>query len=371
MPDNERAWLILAKAHINDAELAALLRQFGSVSEIVDQDAASLKQAGLDERRRNTVIRPDEALMARELKWLDRAGHSIVNRHSDDYPGLLAQIADPPTLIYVAGSCDMLHLPGLAIVGSRNPTRGGISNAHDFAGDLGGAGFCIVSGLAQGIDAAAHRGALTAGAATVAVLGHGMDRIYPRQNHRLAADIVESGAIISEYPLGSPPRRSHFPQRNRLISGLSLGTLVIEAAKRSGSLITARLAAEQGREIFAIPGSIGNPMSRGCHQLIQQGAKLTESAADVVAELGPLTDHLMQNAISHVQHNNFDKIHDNDYKLLIDTLGHDPATIDELVENSGLTIEQVSSMLLILELEGAIESLNGARYSRLRSRPRQ
>ena len=205
----------------------------------------------------------------------------------------------------------------------------------------------------------------------VAVLGHGMDRIYPSQNRRLARRIAAGGAIISEYPLGTPPRRAHFPQRNRLISGLSLGTLVVEGAKRSGSLITARLAAEQGREVFALPGSIHNPMSRGCHQLIQQGAKLVESAEDIVDELGSLVGHLMQNAKSSLQHNHFDKIRDNDYKSLIDAMGFDPATIDDIVENSGLTIEHVSSMLLILELEGEIESLNGGQFSRIRSNATQ
>jgi DNA processing protein len=229
-------------------------------------------------------------------KWLAAPNHHIIESESDDFPELLRQIPGPPTLLYVVGDKDALHLPALAVVGSRNPTRGGIQNAYNFSNYLARSGFCIVSGLAQGIDTAAHKGALDAGAKTVAFLGHGIDRVYPAENRDLAHRIAEHGALCSEYPLGSPPRGEHFPQRNRLISGLSLGTLVIEAAKRSGSLISARLASEQGREIFAIPGSIHNPLSRGCHQLIKQGAKLVESADDIVSELAPLVGHLMQNA---------------------------------------------------------------------------
>ena len=217
--------------------------------------------------------------------------------------------------------------------------------------------------VAQGIDAAAHEGALDADALTVAFLGHGIDRIYPAENRELAHRIAASGALCSEYPLGSPPRKEHFPRRNRLISGLSLGTLVVEAAKRSGSLISARLAAEQGREIFAIPGSIHNPMSRGCHQLIRQGAKLVESADDIVSELGPMVGHLMQNATEDVAETGGAKHHDADYEKLLQTLSYDPASADELAAQSGLTIDQVSSMLLILELEKKIEAEVGGRYS--------
>jgi DNA processing protein len=205
------------------------------------------------------------------------------------------------------------------------------------------------------------------GAQTIAVLGHGIDTIYPAANRALADKISASGALLSEFPLGSSPRREHFPQRNRLISGLTLGTLVIEAAKRSGSLITARLAGEQGREVFAIPGSIHNPLARGCHELIRQGAKLVESADDILNELAPLIDHLMQNSdvtTTTSRETNLDP----DYQRLLSVLGFDPATVDQLVETSGLTIDQVSSMLLILELEGEVEALHGGRFSRLEHR---
>jgi len=300
----------------------------------------------------------------RDLEWAEKPGHHIVPSTSADFPDLLRQIPGPPQRLYVVGNKDVLHLPALAIVGSRNPTRGGRQNAYEFAKHLGRSGFCIVSGLAKGIDTAAHEGALDADAKTVAFLGHGIDRIYPATNTELARRISRRGALCSEFPLGAEPRREHFPQRNRLISGLCLGTLVVEAARRSGSLISARLAAEQGREIFAIPGSIHNPMSRGCHQLIRQGAKLVESAADIVDELGPLVEHLLQTTEEPATTSTA-TTGDDDYHKLLEAMGFDPATTDQLARISGLTIEQVSSMLLILELEGKIEAQAGGRYSRL------
>ena len=302
-----------------------------------------------------------------EHEWLQQADHHLVSPGDADYPELLAGIPGPPERLYVIGDPGYLHLPALAIVGSRNPTAGGKQNAYEFARHLGASGFCIVSGLAQGIDAAAHRGALAAGAPTVAFLGHGIDRVYPAANHELAQEIAGHGALVSEFPLGTPPNRTLFPQRNRLISGVSLGTLVVEAARRSGSLITARLAAEQGREVFAIPGSIHNPLSRGCHQLIRQGAKLVESADDIVTELAPLAGALLQSVdaseTARASTRGIDGSRDEEYVQLLDVLGHDPVGTDDIVRRSGLTIDQVSSMLLILELEGKIEKLSGGRYS--------
>jgi DNA processing protein len=300
-----------------------------------------------------------------DLEWAAVTNHHIIDSLSDDFPELLRQIPDTPERLYVVGNLDALHLPALAIVGSRNPTEGGRQNAYRFARHLGRSGFCIVSGLAEGIDTAAHEGALDGGAMTVAFLGHGIDSIYPARNEPLAKRIAEQGALCSEFPLGSAPRREHFPQRNRLISGLGLGTLVVEAARRSGSLISARLASEQGREIFAIPGSIHNPMSRGCHQLIRQGAKLVESADDIVSELGPLVAHLAQTPDEAETSYASQTDQDAEYGELLQALGFDPATADELAGRSGLTIDQVSSMLLILELEGKIEAQAGGRYSRL------
>jgi len=306
---------------------------------------------------------PDPDVEQLEHEWLQHENHHLVRLGDDAYPELLAQIPGTPSLLYVIGDPDLLHLPALAIVGSRNPTSAGSQNAFEFARHLGSAGFCIVSGLAQGIDEQAHRGALAAGAPTIAFLGHGIDRVYPARNRELAHEIAAQGALVSEFPLGTHPHRSLFPQRNRLISGLSLGTLVVEAARRSGSLITARLAAEQGREVFAIPGSIHNPLSRGCHELIRQGAKLAETADDIVAELGPLAGHVLQNTVESTASAPASVGNDEEYEGLLNFLGHDPTSADELVERTGLTIDQVSSMLLILELEGKIEKLSGGRYS--------
>ncbi len=370
MNDAERAWSILAKARLRAGKLGELLEHFGSAERIAMQSAAALRKAGIDDVARHAILHPDEEQVAADLEWLSQSDCNFVHWQSADYPQLLSEIDDAPILLYVRGNVEALHLPILAIVGSRNPTRGGVQNAFEFSRHLARAGFCIASGLAQGIDTAAHAGALESGGMTVAVLGHGIDRVYPAANRDLAHRIVQSGALISEYPLGSAPRREHFPQRNRLISGLALGTIVVEAAKRSGSLITARLAADQGREVFAIPGSIHNALSRGCHQLLRQGAKLVESADDIVSELGPLVKHLMQNAASTLPAQKLSPQRDADYEVLLAALGHDPVTADQLASESGLTIEQVSSMLLILELEGDIEALNGGQYSKLGSRSR-
>lgn len=366
-----KQWLLLANSRMSGPQIVELIKRFESADAVLQAGEAKLQKAGVTPAAAERLAKPDMTAIEKALQWLDEPQHHIVHYASPDYPALLRQIADAPALIYVNGNPDSLHLPALAIVGSRNPTRGGVQNAHDFAAHLGQAGFTILSGLAQGIDAAAHKGALDADATTVAFLGHGIDRIYPAENRELAHRIAASGALISEYPLGSSPRREHFPERNRLISGCSLGTLVVEAAKRSGSLITARLASEQGREVFAIPGSIHNTLSRGCHQLIRQGAKLVESADDIVSELGPIVEHfsaqLMQNESNADAAPYLSEDRDDDYKLLIEALGHDPISADEIAEKSGLTIDQVSSMLLILELEGKIEALHGGQYSLLGS----
>lgn len=295
--------------------------------------------------------------------WLRDQRHHRIARGDDAFPQLLEQIPSPPHLLYVDGDPESLHLPAIAIVGSRNPTKGGERNAYEFAQHLASVGFTIVSGLAQGIDTAAHRGALAAGGKTIAFLGHGIDRIYPASNKDLAAEIANNGALISEFPLGTHPGRELFPQRNRLISGLSLGTLVVEAARRSGSLITARLAGEQGREVFALPGSIHNALARGCHHLIRQGAKLVENSDDIIAELAPLAGQVLQNTMESTSKQTHTESLDTEYVQLLKHVGHDPITVDELAQNSGLTIDQVSSMLLILELHGKIESLSGGRYT--------
>ena len=363
MDQQTRAWLVIAGAHIRVEELDVLLATFGDAASIVAQSRSALQNAGLSDEKSSAVAAPDNQQIETTLRWLDHDAHHVIAFGQEDYPELFTQISGPPLLLYVNGNVDSLHLPSLAIVGSRNPTQGGLRNAVEFSRHLSRQGFSIVSGLAEGIDTAAHRGALGASGTTVAILGHGIDRVYPAANFELAHSISEGGALVSEYPLGARPLRWHFPERNRLISGLCLGTLVIEAARRSGSLITARLASEQGREVFALPGSIHNPLARGCHKLIRQGAKLVESAADILGELRPLADHMIQTTTESTVSDAPELNADEDYAQLRSILSHDPVTIDELESQSGLTIEQLSSMLLILELHGEVESLSGGRYA--------
>ena len=360
-----REWLTLAHAYVSAAELLLLKDRFGEVDVIVRQSERSLCDAGLADKKAKAVASPDQNALIAALAWLEKDTHSVVCYGLDDYPELLTQLSGAPLLLFVNGDVDALHMPSLAIVGSRNPTRGGLQNALEFSKHLAKTGYAIVSGLAEGIDTAAHRGALKAGGRTVALLGHGIDRVYPARNHDLAHEIAATGALVSEYPLGAVPDKRHFPERNRLISGMSLGTLVIEAARRSGSLITARLAAEQGREVFALPGSIHNPLARGCHELIRQGAKLVETANDIALELAPLAGHLSQNAIESTTNNVQLAVDDDEYAALRKILSFDPTTIDELEAQSGLTIGELSSMLLILELHGEVESLSGGRYARI------
>ncbi len=363
MDQTSRAWLILSQAHLRAAEFRMLSARYADVTVIAEQSRHELLSAGLSDDKSLAIASPDEVRLESALAWLESDAHHIVALGQDDYPELLSQIPAPPLLLYVNGDVDALQLPSLAIIGSRNPTRGGLRNAFEFARYLAESGFSIISGLAQGIDTAAHRGAIDAGGKTVAFLGHGIDRVYPAANRDLAHAISQTGALVTEYPLGSRPLRRHFPERNRLISGLSLGTLVVEAARRSGSLITARLAAEQGREVFALPGSIHNPLARGCHALIRQGAKLVETAADILTELAPLTHHMMQTSAKTTLPEARPADDDTDYVELRTMLSHDPISIDELAEQSSLTIDQLSSMLLILELHGEVESLSGGRYT--------
>jgi DNA processing protein len=302
--------------------------------------------------------------------WFDRPDAHLLTPADAGYPALLREIASPPPQLFVRGNVDVLSLPQLAIVGSRNATPGGAETAHSFASHLAARGFCITSGLAEGIDAAAHRGALTARGRTLAVCGTGPDIVYPRQHESLADEIVAAGgAIVAEFAPGTPVLRANFPRRNRLISGLSVGTLVVEAGVRSGALITARHAMEQGREVFAIPGSIHNPVARGCHKLIRSGAKLVETAADILEELGSLLASLRladaperEEALLAAPDNaaETDKV----YTQLLVAMGWDPVDADSLVTRSGLTIGEVSSMLLMLELQGSVRALSSGRYQR-------
>ena len=295
---------------------------------------------------------PGEAV-DRSIAWAAQPGNHILTLGDPAYPASLLEIPDPPTLLYVRGNPALPGRRGIAIVGSRNATPQGLQTAESFARALAGQGFAIVSGLALGIDAAAHRGALAIGGDTVAVIGTGADRLYPARNRELALAIAERGTIVSEFPLGTPAIAANFPRRNRIISGLARGVLVVEAAPGSGSLITARLAAEQGREVFAIPGSIHSPVARGCHKLIKQGAKLVETAADILEELGT-SPPPAQPADA-----------DADEHPLLAALGHGPCALDDLVERSGLPADRLLGELLTLELDGRVATLPGNRYQRL------
>src|SRR6056297_3731589 len=289
MDEETEAWARLAEAPgLGAAEAAALVESFGSAGRVVAAGRGALASRGLDAETIEGLVAPPAERMERIAGWLAEPGHHLLGRHSDDYPALLAEAAGAPLVLYVNGDPGLLSMPQLAIVGSRNPTRGGERTAFEFAAHLAASGLTITSGLATGVDTAAHEGALSAGGSTIAVLGTGIDRVYPAANRELAHRIAGRGALVSEFPLGSPPEAWHFPRRNRIISGMSLGTLVVEAAKRSGSLITARMAAEQGREVFAVPGNINSSKSTGAHDLLKQGAKLVEKAEDIVEELAPI-----------------------------------------------------------------------------------
>jgi DNA processing protein len=329
---------------------------------------------GLDERQCEALRRPEPDALARSQAWLGQPGHHLLGWQDPDYPALLRRIASPPLVLFVAGDPASLWHPAVAVVGSRTPSAGGRDNAHDFAHALATSGLAVTSGLAAGVDTAAHEGAIAANGLTVAVLGTGPDIPYPRANTGLHRRIIEHrGAIVSEHPPGTQPKREHFPARNRLLAGLTLGTLVIEAAERSGALITARLAADCGRDVFAVPGSIHNPLARGCHRLIRDGAGLVESACEVIAAIGPLAAELadalrgrLATPISPVTElGTGQQPDDPNYQRLWQALGHDPTGMDRLVSRSGLTAAELSSMLLVMELEGRVAVEHG-RYSRKR-----
>ena len=357
MPDPElAAWLRLTLVPgLGGQTLRKLLSEFGLPSQALAARRAALARSVGEDLAGRILAADDQATgVAAALRWADAPGHTVVTLADREYPPRLLEIADPPAVLYVDGRTDLLPRPSLAIVGSRNATPQGMANATSFARAFSAAGLTIVSGLALGIDAAAHRGALEGDGSTVAVLGSGVDVAYPARNADLHRAIAERGAVVSEFPLGTPAIGGNFPRRNRLISGLARGVLVVEAALASGSLITARLAAEQGRDVFAIPGSIHSPLAKGCHALIKDGAKLVESAQDLLAELGlPAPARTVAQSSPEVAHE------------LLAHLGYDPCNVDTLCQRSGLTPDTVSAMLLALELEGRVASLPGGRYQRI------
>jgi len=347
--------------------LSKALEILGSAQGIIEASDASRERAGLPAAAREFLSTAAAASNSAERAWLEKPGHHVVPFTDPHYPGLLRATDRQPMALYVVGNVDALNEPQLAIVGSRNPTPQGRDTAHELSEYLAERGLAITSGLASGIDSAAHRGALAAQGITLAVLGSGIDVVYPRSNRSLSLEIRQEGALISEFPLGTPPRRENFPQRNGIIAGLSLGTLVVEAARRSGSLITARQAVSYGREVFAIPGSIHSPLSRGCHELIRQGAKLTETAHDILSELNfsAFFEGRSHAATGRNLAVPLELGMDKDHKILLDALGFDPADLDVLVVRTGFKPEAVSSMMLILELEGHVQAAPGGRYSRV------
>ena len=368
-------WLALLHAPgVGPVTFLALLDHYPTPRALFDAEPGQWVASRISAATVEYLRNPDWASVEKDLAWLAQPDNHIITLHDPAYPARLKQIADAPPLLFVHGQPGALAQPQLAIVGSRNPSAGGKEIARDFARHLASAGLTITSGLALGIDAASHQGALDAHGdargATVAVTGTGLDRVYPARHRDLAHRIAERGALVSEFPPGTPPLPENFPRRNRIISGLSVGVLVVEAALQSGSLITARLAGDQGREVFAIPGSIHNPLARGCHALIRQGAKLVENVHDILEELRAFD--LDMPGGSDPQETDFSPgtgcdFDDNQLKLL-GFMDFSPASVDVLVERSGLTPEQVSSMLLVLELHNRVESVAGGLYIRVSGR---
>jgi DNA processing protein len=343
------------------AALRKLLSQFGLPESILATSRSELARvAGADVLR---ALDSDAVAKAVEqaLAWLEQPGNAVVTLADADYPKLLLEIPDPPAILYCRGRTSLLNRPALAMVGSRNATAQGNRNAEQFARSFSNAGLTIVSGLAQGIDAAAHRGGLSGAGSTIAVLGTGVDLIYPPANAALGAEIAAAGLLLSEFPLGTRALPHNFPRRNRLISGLARGCLVVEAALASGSLITARAAAEQGREIFASPGSIHSPLSKGCHDLIKAGAKLVESAEDVLSELSAFRPARAEAGAPQEANEAAGAADD----PLLACMGFDPADVDSLCARAGLPAERVSAELLRLELAGRVTVLPGGLYQRI------
>ncbi|MFK3647976.1 DNA-processing protein DprA [Lysobacter enzymogenes] len=393
------ALLRLLAAGGASAPRRALLEACGSAAAALAAGARAWADAALSPQQIDRLRAPAGEAFWREagwcgdagpraLDWLAQPGHRLIAWTDPDYPALLRRAPSPPLALFVAGEAARLWHPAVAVVGSRSPTPAGSANAVDFARALARSGLAVTSGLAAGIDAAAHRAALDAGGLTVAVLGTGPDIAYPRRHADLLARIAAEGVVVSEYPPGTEARPGQFPARNRIVAGLSLGTLVVEAAERSGALITARLAAECGREVFAVPGSIHNPLARGCHRLIREGAGLVESAAEVAAALAPvaaeLAAGLRRRLAAPIDSGHAAVIQagqdgpapvsgdsdppdfaDPDYQSLWNALGFDPTGMDELVHRTALTTAELSSMLLVMELEGRVSAQHG-RYFRNR-----
>lgn len=347
---------------ISPRRIRQLLAVYGTLEALFAASEQDLLQAGLSAQAAQALAQPDWAGVETALAWADRPGRFILSECDTAYPQLLRHIADPPLLLYCEGEIELLNQPALAVVGSRAPTPIGVETAQAFAMQLARLGFVITSGMALGIDTAAHRGALSVTGRTIAVVGTGLDRIYPARNSELAAQIRSAGLLISEFPLGTAPLARNFPQRNRIISGLSRGVLVVEAGIQSGSLITARMALEQGREVFAVPGSIHNPTSKGCHLLLRDGAKLVQSVDDILEEIDA------QGLFAHTQPLAADAqevpVAEAEYREVLAAIDAAPTSVESIIERSGLTSEAVCSMLLALEMRNLVHMTATGLYCR-------
>ncbi len=357
------SWVKLsAVPTVGNKTLCQLLKTFGLPEQVFNASEHQLNQVVSPKTARHINQFANDELIATAREWLSNPQNHLVTIADSHYPQQLLEASDPPALLYAKGNLDLLNQPCIGIVGGRNATKQGEQNAESFAEALSLAGYCIVSGMALGIDGAAHRGALTGSAKTIAVVGTGLDIVYPAKHRRLAHQIAESGLILSEFPLGTPSMPGNFPKRNRIISGLSQGCLVVEANTNSGSLITAKLAAEQGREVFAIPGSIHAPMAKGCHQLIKQGAKLVENTQDILEELPEITQLTETSSI------NTPIVNETTEEGLLKYIEFSPTSLDHIVQLSGLSTQAVSAELMLLVLNNQIEELPGGLYQRLPTR---
>jgi DNA processing protein len=356
LPQEEaRDWIGLSLiAGLGGETYRRLLAAFGSPRQVYAAGASNLRQIVSSDIASAIVAGPTGKLVDQTLAWLQIDGNHLVTLGDQAYPQALLEIPDPPVMFYAKGNVELLNRPTIGIVGSRHATPQGLKNAESFAQALSEAGWCVASGMALGIDGAAHIGALRGSGSTIAVVGTGLDIVYPSRHRELAHKIAGSGVLVSEYPLSTPSKAHNFPRRNRLISGLSQGVLVVEANLESGSLITARLAGEQGREVFAIPGSIHSPLSKGCHQLIKQGAKLVDSIHDILDELGSVSSRSPAAA---------EFVKDED--TLLSIMGFELVDSESLMQLSGLTSDQLSAKLLTLELDGKIARLPGNRFQRI------
>ncbi len=395
--DELQPWVTLWRVSgVGPKNFQKLLSNIDDPATVLSSNMSTLTQAGISEKLAHAILdsKTNQETAIPDIDWLNEAdNHHIITIHCNEYPELLKRISDPPPLLYVHGKLSLLKDPQIAIVGSRNPTQGGTNNAYEFAKHLGQTGFCITSGLALGVDGTAHSGALEVNTPTIAVIATGIDRVYPAKHREIAHKIADNGAIVTEFPIGTQPKSSNFPRRNRIISGLSYGTLVVEAAQQSGSLITARLAMEQNREVFAIPGSIHNPLARGCHQLIRQGAKLVETAQDILEEMSAVIDvselqddqQISANASTArsttsetdiktdssdtkapAKTQSLDPPADDDQQVILNEMGFDPISIDQLIVRTGINTASLSASLLMLELQNQIASNGGGTYTRLK-----